>query len=154
MCSRCFVAPFQTESLAVASIDSPTDSAKFSAKRESSLHPENGHRLAANVRKPVKFPSPKSTSAVTAFTRTYAGDRLPRMPKKKPKKKTDKKKSVRRKKAERRKKPIQRDKSTRSKVPSGSSSAQMHQAVGPQTASQSEIAPEISDDSGEFGGES
>src|SRR5207244_8196899 len=51
MCSRCFVAPFQTESLAVASIDSPTDSAKFSAKRESSLHPENGHRLAANVAK-------------------------------------------------------------------------------------------------------
>src|SRR2546429_1328166 len=65
------------------------------------------------------------------------------MPKKKPKKKpdkkkTDKKKSVRRKKAERRKKPIQREKSTRSKVPSGSSSAQMHQAVGPQTASQSD----------------
>ena len=82
------------------------------------------------------------------------------MPKKNPdkkktdKKKTDKKKSVRRKKVKRRKKPSQREKSTRSKVPSGSSSAQVHQAVGPQTASQSEIAPEISDDSGEFGGES
>jgi predicted DNA-binding helix-hairpin-helix protein len=81
------------------------------------------------------------------------------MPKKNPKKnpdkkKTDKKKSVRRKKVKRRKKPIRREKSTRSNVPSGSSSAQMHQAVGPQTASQSEIAPEISDDSGEFGGES
>lgn len=86
---------------------------------------------------------------------TYAGGRLPRMPKKNPdKKKTGKKKSVRREKVKRRKKPIQREKSTRSKVPSGSSSAQMHQAVGPQTASQSEIAPEISDDSGEFGGES
>jgi hypothetical protein len=77
------------------------------------------------------------------------------MPKKNPdKKKTDKKKSVRRKKAKRRKKPIQREKSTHSKVPGESSSAQMHQAVGRQTASQSEIAPEISDDSGEFGGES
>ena len=36
----------------------------------------------------------------------------------------------------------------------GSSSAQMHQAVGAETASQPEIAPEISDDSHEFGGES
>jgi hypothetical protein len=76
------------------------------------------------------------------------------MPKKNSDKKTDKKKSVSRKKVKRRNKPIQRDKRARSKVVSGSSSAQMHQAVGPVTGGQLEIAPEISDDSDEFGGES
>jgi len=41
-----------------------------------------------------------------------------------------------------------------SKVPSGSSSAQMHQGVGVGTASQWESAPEIYNDAKEFGGES
>jgi hypothetical protein len=76
------------------------------------------------------------------------------MPKRKPnKKKSAKKKSIR-KKVNRRKKPIQRRKLTRSKAPGGSSSAQIHQGVGAEAASQSEIAPEISDDAQEVGVES
>jgi hypothetical protein len=77
------------------------------------------------------------------------------MPKKKPdKKKSGKKKSASRKNVNRRKKPIQRKKPIHSKGSSGSSSAQIHQGVGPETTSQSKIAPEIPDDAAEYGGES
>ena len=77
------------------------------------------------------------------------------MRKKKPaKKKSGKKESASRKNVNRRKKPIKRKKATHSKGPSGGSSAQIDQGVGPETASQSEIAPEIPDDAAEYGGES
>jgi hypothetical protein len=77
------------------------------------------------------------------------------MPKKKiPKKKSGKKKSAGRKKVIRRKKPIPRKKPRHSKKPSGSSSAQIHQGVAPETVSQSEIPLEIPDDAAEHGGES
>jgi hypothetical protein len=77
------------------------------------------------------------------------------MPKKKPyKKNSGKKKFASRKKLNRGKKPIQRKKPTDSKGPSGSPSAQIPQGVGPETASQSEVAPEIPDDAAEHGGES
>src|SRR5215469_7412153 len=51
MCSRCFVGRCQTELLAVASTASPTASPKSFAKRASSIHLENGQRLAGNVSK-------------------------------------------------------------------------------------------------------
>jgi hypothetical protein len=77
------------------------------------------------------------------------------MPKKRPdKKKAGKKKSTSRKKVKRGKKAIQRKRPTHSKGPSESSSAQIHQGVRPETASQSEIAPEIPGDAAEYGGES
>jgi hypothetical protein len=77
------------------------------------------------------------------------------MPTKKPaKRKSGKKKSAILKKVNRRKKPIPNRKPTYFKEPSGSSSAQIHQGVGPAIARQSEIAPEILDDTGENGRES
>lgn len=71
-----------------------------------------------------------------------------------PKKKAAKQKSTGRKRVNRRKRPIRHMKPTLSKAPRGSSSAQRHQGVVPETIGQSEIAPEISDDADEFGGES
>ena len=52
-------------------------------------------------------------------------------------------KSASRKKVNGKKKLIRRRKPTHSKRPGGSSSAQIHQGVGPETASQSENAPKI-----------
>jgi hypothetical protein len=76
------------------------------------------------------------------------------MRKKKPtKKKSGKKKSASRKTIIRRKRPVQRKKPIRSEAPSGGSSAQIHQGVGPETGSQSETAPEIPDDAAEYSGE-
>ena len=69
---------------------------------------------------------------------------MPRMSKKKPdKKKSSRKKSASRKKATGKKKLIQRRKATHSQRPGGSSSAQIHQGVGPETVSQSANAPKI-----------
>ena len=78
------------------------------------------------------------------------------MPKKKPdkKKRSGKKKSAIREKVNRRKKPVSHKRPTHSKGPSGGSSAQIHQGVGPEIASQSEIAPEITHDAAEHGGQS
>ena len=79
------------------------------------------------------------------------------MPKKKPdKKKSGKKKSASRKKVNRRKKPIQRKKPIHSKGSSGSSSAQIHQGVGPAEAVAGVSTAGVSEDdvSSEHGGES
>jgi hypothetical protein len=74
--------------------------------------------------------------------------------KKRDRKKSGRKKSESRKKVSRKGKPIQPKEPARSKVPSGSSSTQMHRGVGSETAGQAEIAREIFGDTDEFGGES
>jgi hypothetical protein len=49
MCSKCFVAHYQTAPLAVASTGSPIGSPKSLSKRANSAHPEHGQRLAGYV---------------------------------------------------------------------------------------------------------
>jgi hypothetical protein len=70
------------------------------------------------------------------------------------KKKPAKRKSAGRKKALRKKKTIRRKGLTQSRDASGSSSAQIHQGVGAETATESETTPEIPDTAAEYGGES
>jgi hypothetical protein len=77
------------------------------------------------------------------------------MPQKKSnKKKSGKRKSASRKKANLRKKPIQRKKPTHPEMPRVISSAQIHQGVGPDVASQSETAREFPQSDAEYGEES
>jgi len=77
------------------------------------------------------------------------------MPQKKSdKKRSGKRKSTSRKKPDRRKKLIQRKKPTHPEVPRVISSAQIHQGVAPDVASQSESAREFPQSDAEYGEES